>query len=529
MITKQIGEKPNRYILFVDDEPKSTKYFEKIFSKNFNILTANNANDAFEIISSRHNDIAVIITDQRMPNFTGVDLLNKVKNAYPNIIRILTTAHSSLEDSILAINQCNIFAYLTKPWDIDEMSLILHNGFMELEARIALLGLSGSIAHEMRNPLNSIANSFEMVKILLPKKPSEDDQSAVEIKTPNLLDIHDIIDESKQTIKRGNKIIDSILANSRGEEIDNSNFTKLSARDVVKFATRNFGYENLKDQKLIEIIGGDFDFLGDKDLFIYVLFNLIKNSLYYKTQKNNFKITINIVASPKENYIKVKDNGVGVPQDKLENIFDNFSSSGKKGGTGLGLSFCRRVLKSFGSSIKCDSVLGEWTEFTISFPLYDSYLAQKILNEIKEKKKDSAPALPALELLNPEFTKGKTILLADDDLVASKMTGRILSTLGFAVIHAHNGQVVLEILDQRSPDSPIDLILMDIEMPVMNGIEASKIIRQGKYGNIPIIASTADTSKDRLRIIKDAGINDVLGKPFFKEEFFQILAQWFKE
>jgi len=529
MVTKQINgqinKKPNHYILFVDDEPKSTKYFEKIFSKNFNILTANNANDAFEIISSRHNDIAVLITDQRMPNFTGVDLLNKVKNAYPNIIRILTTAHSSLEDNILAINQCNIFAYLTKPWNIDDMDVILHNGLVEFGARIALLGLSGSIAHEMRNPLHSIANSFEMVKILLPKKPSEDDQSAVEIKTPNLLDIHDIIDESKETIKRGNKIIDSILANARGEEIDNGNFTKLSARDVVKFAIRNFGYENLKDQKLIEIIGDDFDFLGDMDLFIYVLFNLIKNSLYYKTQKNNFKITINIVASPKENYIKVKDNGVGIPQDKLENIFDNFSSSGKKGGTGLGLSFCRRVLKSFNSSINCDSVVGEWTEFTISFPLYDSYQIQKILNEIKEKKKDFAPALSAPQSFNPEFAQGKTILLADDELVSSKMTGRILGNLGFSVINAYNGQEVLEILEQKS----IDLILMDIEMPVMSGIEATKAIRQSRHKDIPIIASTGDTGENKRRIIKDAGINDVLGKPFFKEEFLGMLAQWFKK
>ncbi len=527
MTTKQINKKPNQYILFIDDEPKSTKYFEKTFSKNFNILTANNTSDAFEIISSSNNDIAVIITDQRMPYFTGVDLLKKVKNDYPNIIRILTTGYSSLEDNILAINQCNIFAYLTKPWDIDDMDIILHKGLAEYNARIALLGLSGSIAHEMRNPLHSIANSFEMVKILLPTKPSKNDQHAVEIKTLNLLDIHDIIDESKETIKRGNKIIDSILANARGEEIDNSNFTKLSAVDVVKFAIRNFGYEDLNDRNLIEITGDDFDFLGDMDLFIYVLFNLIKNSLYYKTQKSNFKITINIIASPKENYIKVKDNGAGIPQDKLENIFDNFSSSGKKGGTGLGLSFCRRVLKSFSSSIKCDSALGEWTEFTITFPSYDSEQIQKILGEIQEKNKHSKPIHPTLELLNPELMKGKTILLADDDLVASKITGRILNTLGFVVIHAKNGQEVLEILDQRSVDSPIDLILMDIEMPIMDGIQASKAIRQSEHKDIIIIASTGNTSEDKRKIIKDAGINDVLGKPFFKEEFFQILAKWF--
>jgi two-component system, CAI-1 autoinducer sensor kinase/phosphatase CqsS len=199
-----------------------------------------------------------------------------------------------------------------------------------------------------------------------------------------------------------------------------------------------------------------------------------------------------------------------------------YSSSGKKGGTGLGLSFCRRVLKSFSSSIKCDSVVGEWTEFTIAFPSYDSHQVQEILGEIQEKKKDSTPA-------HPVFIQGKTILLADDDVVSSKMTGRILTTLGFTVICAQNGQEVLEILDQRSVDLPIDLILMDIEMPIMNGIQTSKAIRQSRHKDIPIIASTVNTSEEKRQIIKDAGINDVLGKPFFKEEFVQILADWFNK
>ena len=102
-------------ILFVDDEEKALKYFSRLFSDEFTILTAPDTEKAKAILQENHQDIGVLITDQRMPEETGVTLLKHAKDNYPNIIRLLTTAYSDLSDAIEAVNKGEILRYITKP------------------------------------------------------------------------------------------------------------------------------------------------------------------------------------------------------------------------------------------------------------------------------------------------------------------------------------------------------------------------------------------------------------------------------
>lgn len=114
-------------ILFVDDEEKALKYFSRLFSDEFTILTASNTENARTILQENHEDIGILITDQRMPEETGVKLLKYTKENYPNIIRLLTTAYSDLGDAIEAVNAGEILRYITKPWDIDLLRLELRH------------------------------------------------------------------------------------------------------------------------------------------------------------------------------------------------------------------------------------------------------------------------------------------------------------------------------------------------------------------------------------------------------------------
>lgn len=114
-------------ILFVDDEEKALKYFSRLFSDEFTILTASNTEQAKTILKENHQNVGVLITDQRMPDETGVKLLKHAKDNYPNIIRLLTTAYSDLSDAIEAVNTGEILRYITKPWDIDLLRIELRH------------------------------------------------------------------------------------------------------------------------------------------------------------------------------------------------------------------------------------------------------------------------------------------------------------------------------------------------------------------------------------------------------------------
>jgi len=204
-----------------------------------------------------------------------------------------------------------------------------------------LKSLAGSIAHETRNPLAAIQGCCELVK-------------------DNLNQAIELIDLMAVSSNRGLAIISVILQNIRDEEIDKSKFTNLSIANVVNSAIREFAFENEEEKNLVSAnLESDFEFCGDETLMIFVLFNLLKNSLHYKAK-------INIWLDDKKR-LYFKDNGVGIPADKLESIFDSFFTSNKKGGTGLGLPFCKRVMKAFGGDISCKSKEGKFTEFVLNF------------------------------------------------------------------------------------------------------------------------------------------------------------------
>ena len=205
-----------------------------------------------------------------------------------------------------------------------------------------LKALAGSIAHETRNPLSAIKGCCELIK-------------------SNLDEAIEYLDLISISSSRGLSMIDMILQNIRDEEIDKTTFTNLSIASVVKSAIKEFAFESEEQKDLVNVdLENDFIFRGNETLMIFVLFNLLKNSLYYKAK-------INIWLDADKKCLYFKDNGVGIPKDKLESIFDNFFTSNKKGGTGLGLPFCKRVMQAFGGDIACTSIEGQGVEFCLKF------------------------------------------------------------------------------------------------------------------------------------------------------------------
>lgn len=205
-----------------------------------------------------------------------------------------------------------------------------------------LKSLAGSIAHETRNPLSAIKGCCDIIK-------------------DNLTQAQEFLELISVSSSRGLSMIDIILQNIRDEEIDKTTFTSLSIAGVVKSAIKEFAFESEEQKELVNVdLENDFIFKGDETLMIFVLFNLLKNSLYYKAK-------INIWLDANKKCLYFKDNGVGIPKDKLESIFDSFFTSNKKGGTGLGLPFCKRVMQAFGGDIACTSIEGQGVEFCLKF------------------------------------------------------------------------------------------------------------------------------------------------------------------
>ncbi len=215
------------HILYVDDEEQSLKYFKKAFQEEFSILTSPDVREAEEILERESNRIGILITDQRMPGRTGVDLLGHVRRMQPRIVRMLTTAYSDLDSAIEAVNSGAIFKYIMKPWNLQDLRGCLLRGMefflvqMERDALLrekmsilqrlivmdrvrSLAIMAAGLSHQIRNPLTALKTFLD----LTPRKLREELNENVRLKSPDFWE--DFWSIAEQESARILKIIDQV-------------------------------------------------------------------------------------------------------------------------------------------------------------------------------------------------------------------------------------------------------------------------------------------------------------------------------
>ncbi len=238
--------------------------------------------------------------------------------------------------------------------------------------------LAASIAHEIRPPLAGINAQSMIIKTVLPTL-LEAYQFAEShaglphpLSAPQLDFFKNLPDELNRTIASANTFIDMLLAKVNLESMQEQGKTKplsrLSAREVVQEAIHLYPMDSHTAELIHVDYSQDFYFMGDEILFRHIIFNLLKNAIYFVLSKGqNGKIAIWLEKGEKYNQIHFKDTGTGIKPEDLPDIFNSFFSKTRHG-TGVGLAFCKTIIENFGGQIHCDSQFGEYTHFSLYLP-----------------------------------------------------------------------------------------------------------------------------------------------------------------
>ncbi|ELR73076.1 hypothetical protein C900_00156 [Fulvivirga imtechensis AK7] len=356
-----------------------------------------------------------------------------------------------------------------------------------------------NMSHEIRTPMNSIIG---FVNLLLKSSWQEKEMSylnAIKSSSNNLLVlINDILDLSK--ISSGNLRLERI-------EFDLKDLIKETVYNFQERATAKGLALHCQTEPQIANT-----FLGDPIRIQQILNNIIGNALKF-TEKGSISITAKVLVDKKISQtieFKIADTGIGISAEKIDTIFESFmqeddSTTRQYGGTGLGLAICKQLIELLKGEIKVQSTKNIGTEFLVSIPL-------------KKTKQMNKKELPPMEGSRNKF-KGAAVLVAEDNHFNQLLIENILVDNSFEVDIVENGHLAIEKIKSKD----YDIVLMDIQMPVMGGVEATSIIRKELKLNLPIIALTANALKgDEVKYL-NCGMDAYISKPFEEEDLINKL------
>ena len=369
------------------------------------------------------------------------------------------------------------------------------------EANISKSRFLANTSHEIRTPLNAI---YGFSKLLDETKKSNEQEkyiSGIKTSSHNLLNvINDVLDFSK--IESGETKLD---------------YTACHLPEMVNQLYQTFEFR--AEEKGIQL-----SFNIDSDIHPYIftdiaklnqiLLNLLSNAIKF-THKGwvKFECILENSTNDKETVrFIVSDTGIGIDKKSLADIFENFkqeddSTTRKYGGTGLGLAISKQLVELMDSEIHVESTKGIGSRFFFNL-------------EFKKAKQEDIKQKSTHVIVDEELLKGKRILLVEDNEFNQIIAISMLEKWQIDIDTAENGKIAIEKLKHQN----FDLILMDKQMPIMDGIQASKIIRQEMKLNVPIIALTANVLKGVITACKEAGMNDYISKPFEPELLFHKMV-----
>lgn len=358
-----------------------------------------------------------------------------------------------------------------------------------------------NISHELRTPMNAIIGFSD----LLLKTKLNDEQreylQAIHIAGDNLTSmINDILDLAK--IEAG-----KIEFEAKPFSVRNvmSNTHRLLSQNATQ---SGLSFEWKCDEKVPVYV------LGDELRLTQILINLVGNAVKF-TEKGFVHFTCNVKSETDESLdleFVVEDSGIGIAPEKLNVIFDPFiqgsaESTRKFGGTGLGLSIVRDLAELQGGTVQVKSAEGIGSAFTVVLPV--KKVSMEVISQVEQA-------------LEPISSPGNVhILLVEDQPLNQQLAKKLISDFGFTAEVAFNGKAAVELLRSET----FDIVLMDLQMPEMDGYDATKIIREKLQLDIPIIALTAHSSAGEREKCLALGMNDYLVKPFRAQElYFKIVS-----
>ena len=361
-----------------------------------------------------------------------------------------------------------------------------------------------NMSHEIRTPMNAIIGMGNQLSRSQLSTQQQFYLNTINTAAENLLVIiNDILDLSK--IEAGKLSLEKIGF----EPVKVVN----NAIEVMRHKAEEKGLRLtavLNESQLSPVL------IGDPFRINQVLLNLISNAIKF-TDKGSVNLSCRVIAETAETQTlqcQVIDTGMGMDQVFIDRLFEKFSQENDSvtrqfGGTGLGMSICKELVELMGGTIEVKSKKGQGTRFTIT-------------QEFKKGTHQDLPAVMTTQITG-DFLKNKKILVADDNEMNRLVASIILENYGASVFESENGRATLEAVNTHLPD----LVLMDIQMPELNGYETTRLLRQ--LGNdIPVIALTANAIKGESDKCMEAGMNDYISKPFKEDEFLKTIARWLK-
>lgn len=352
-------------ILYLDDEENNLTSFKAAFRRDYKIFTTTTAQEAVQILAD--NEIHIVISDQKMPNISGVEFFELIVPDFPDPIRMLLTGYADIEAVIDAINKGQVYRYIAKPWNEQELKMTIENAFDVFatrqqineknealeKAHTELEKFVYSASHDLRAPLVSVLGIIKLARAENPDNQSMQYFQMIE-KSVNKLDsfVQNII-HYYQNLKKG-EIISAINFESLFAEVM-EHYAHCDGADQVEFK---------------HSVSQSTEFNSDAMRLKMILNNLVSNAIKYRDpNKPNQFFNLTVDCLPDKAVIEVTDNGQGIDRDSIGEIFDMFYHKGSDDvSTGIGLYIVKEAVEKLEGKVSASSEPGQGAKFVVEIP-----------------------------------------------------------------------------------------------------------------------------------------------------------------